>query len=1235
MSSIIDTQSTDNFQPTEPEEFKLNQELLTSISASAAATSSEQQTLERFLAQPEPDANLDQQDSFAQIDALIVADIALSTTSISVAADGITAQQPELAQSLSAALSTDQPKGQSSIPVRPIVPLSPNLEILLSGDQRTFSKPGSASTSSGAKFCSCPMCSGSEANSSFNAESFGETTAIADVQATGDNNIDGLLTKKRWKSTNVTYSYTDNYANDYEANYGQNIPFPFTNYQNGFETLNNTQIRAAGVWLEFEYANVSNLNPILYSGNQAGQQDRDATIRMAVTSSDNLETARVAAFPGDNKVESGDVWFNADDFDTPTIGNYAYHAFGHELGHALGLKHGHQAGGVSNVSMTSDRDSMEFSVMTYRSHEGASTTGGYTNETWGYAQSLMMYDIRAIQQMYGADFSYNAGNTTYTFSTTTGEMFLNGAAQGTPGGNRIFRTIWDGGGIDTYDFQNYTTNLRIDLSPGGWSDLDVGGTFQRALLNTNTNVYARGHVFNALIYTDSNPNWIEQAVGGFGNDTIYGNDANNLLIGVNGNDVLVGGVGSDRCFGLSGNDRIIDSDTTHDEYFGGTEIDTIDYTLINGLLEINLLSNQMTGFIGGVTAVSDSIIDFENVDGSQGSDVVVGSSVNNYLRGNGGFDAIYGNQGDDTMDGGEGNDSLFGHGGNNALYGGRGNDTLNTVAFTWESGNDTLDGGEGDDTLEGGLGNDSYYVDSQQDVVIETSAIATEIDSVYASVSYTLGTNIENLFLIGNAAIIGGLGNALSNYMQANVSSRNELIGGGGNDTLQGGSNQDTLQGEEGNDSLNGGAGNDLLIGGTGNDIYIVDSAGDVIQEFSTNDTEIDTIYASVNYTLAVNVEQLILQGNSNLNATGNAQSNTLTGSAGNNLLSGLAGNDILIASGGRDTLQGGLGNDIYYVDNTRHVVQETTKIASEIDTVRASISYTLGSNLERLELIGIATLNATGNSLHNVLIGNVSSNLLKGMAGNDTIIGGSGNDTLDGGSGNDSLVGSLGNNVYYVDSIGDIVSDSSFIISAAESVPPAIQQTSGPVTGLDTVNASISYTLGENLEQLVLLGTSHLNGTGNIFNNQITGNTGNNLLNGMAGNDSLLGGLGNDTLVGGSGNDTLTGGGGSDRFQYITGAAFSAIAIGVDRITDFSRIVGNMDKLVLSRKTFNAGTQFTSVATDALAAVNVAQIIFSTSTGNLFYNQNGTAAGLGAGGLFATLSGISSLTASDFAIVA
>ena len=162
--------------------------------------------------------------------------------------------------------------------------------------------------------------------------------------------------------------------------------------------------------------------------------------------------------------EGGDSWYRNGTYNNPVLGNYAFHTFLHETGHALGLKHGQESGVYG--AMTAAHDSMEYSVMTYRSYVGDPLGGGYANETWGYAQSLMMYDIAALQYMYGANYSTNSGNTTYTWSSTTGAMSVNGVNQGTPGGNRIFMTVWDGGGTDTYDFSNYSTNLNV--SPGPW-----------------------------------------------------------------------------------------------------------------------------------------------------------------------------------------------------------------------------------------------------------------------------------------------------------------------------------------------------------------------------------------------------------------------------------------------------------------------------------------------------------------------------------------------------------------------------------------------------------------------------------------------------------------------------------------------------------------------------------------------------------------------------------------------
>ncbi|MDS1346713.1 S8 family serine peptidase [Planktothrix agardhii] len=358
-------------------------------------------------------------------------------------------------------------------------------------------------------------------------------------------------------------------------------------------------------------------------------------------------------------------------------------------------------------------------------------------------------------------------------------------------------------------------------------------------------------------------------------------------------------------------------------------------------------------------------------------------------------------------------------------------------------------------------------------------------------------------------------------------------------------------------------------------------------------------------------------------NLTGTANADVINGLTGNDTLNGLAGNDTLdggtendrLDGGlGNDQLKGGLGNDIYIVDSTGDVVTELA--AQGTDLVQSSVTYTLPANVENLTLTGTTAINGTGNTVANIIIGNTANNILNGSSGADQLKGGTGNDT------------------YVVDNTGDVVTE-----LASQ--------------GTDLIQSSVTYTLPANVENLTLTGTTAINGTGNTLANTVTGNTANNILNGGTGNDNLIGGSGtdqllgsdgNDSLSGDAGNDTLTGGLGADKFIYNTNAAFTTTAVGVDTITDF--IIAQGDKIVLDKTTFTsissiAGTgfsvasEFAKVTTDALAATRAADIVYNSTTGGLFYNQNGTAPGFGTGGKFLTLTNKPALTATQFLIQA
>ena len=318
-----------------------------------------------------------------------------------------------------------------------------------------------------------------------------------------------------------------------------------------------------------------------------------------------------------------------------------------------------------------------------------------------------------------------------------------------------------------------------------------------------------------------------------------------------------------------------------------------------------------------------------------------------------------------------------------------------------------------------------------------------------------------------------------------------------------------------------GTTGADVLEGGDSDDTYIVNNVRDVVVEADANGG-IDTVQSSLSYNLGSNLENLVLVGTTNLSGTGNNLNNMLTGNDGNNrLLAGL-GNDTLYGGAGGDTLNGGegadqmfggAGNDTFTVENANDLVVEFAN--KGYDTVNSFITYTLTANVERLNLENAGgQIDGFGNELDNTLNGNNFANYLFGGVGNDTLQGKGGADTLEGG---------LGDDVYYVDNIGDVVTE-----LAGE--------------GTDKVNSTISYTLTANVEQLYLTGIAGLSGTGNAQNNIIYGNSGNNLLSGGAGNDSLNGGAGNDTLDGGQGNDTLVGGLGNDSYLLGIGSGRDTI---------------------------------------------------------------------------------------------
>jgi Ca2+-binding RTX toxin-like protein len=503
------------------------------------------------------------------------------------------------------------------------------------------------------------------------------------------------------------------------------------------------------------------------------------------------------------------------------------------------------------------------------------------------------------------------------------------------------------------------------------------------------------------------------------------------------------------------------------------------------------------------------------------------------------------------------------------------------------------------------------------------------------------------------------------------------------------GAGNDTLVAAAGNDTLVGGTGADSLAGGRGDDLYYIDDARDRVLERPGGGT--DRIVSSISLTLFAEVEDLTLaagtaaligNGNGHDNViTGNELDNRLAGWGGNDRLAGLLGADTMAGGEGddllrggagadqlrgdagadtldggteADTMLGGAGDDLYVVDDPLDRVLELA--GAGIDRVLSAIDLTLAAQIEHLTLLaGSAARNGTGNALDNEILGNGLANRLAGSDGNDTLAGLDGDDTLDGGRGrdslaggrgadtlsggldddrldgglgNDTMAGGFGNDLYVVDAAADLVLEL-------------------PGQGVDTVQASVGYVLGADLEVLELTGLGAIAGTGNALANLVIGNGAANRLDGDAGADTLSGGLGRDTLLGGIGNDVLLGGLGDDLLQggagrdTLTGDAgidmfrFAEPGTGADVITDFT---AGVDRIELSRAGFGSllppGRLSAGFFAEGIAAVSAGpQLIYQPLGGVLRWDSDGIGGATAV--TIAILEGAPALSAADIFVVA
>ena len=630
-------------------------------------------------------------------------------------------------------------------------------------------------------------------------------------------------------------------------------------------------------------------------------------------------------------------------------------------------------------------------------------------------------------------------------------------------------TLVGGAGNDTYKFipSDSLGTVTLDESGGGNDTLDFSQSLAQGI-QINLGDIATQIVTPSLSLRLQRNNAFENVVGTAWNDSILGNGLANRLSGMGGNDhveafagndILEGSTGSDFLNGGTGNDLYLfdgDQSLGSDQVSDSAGIDLFDFsTTTSRGITLNLATTgpQILNDSHTMTLLAGTVI--ETVYGTELGDMLTGNSAANTLAGMG-----------------------------------------------------------GNDFVDGGAGNDLYLFDADTQLGHDTIQDVSGVDTLDFSGTATLGVTLSLLTTATQA-----LNSNLSLTLLAALSLE-RIVGTESHDFLTGNSLANNLIGNGGNDTLDGGLGNDIypIIANTPSGIDTIIDAGGIDQlNFSgttTSGVSID-LGTSLLQTVNSNIKIILNSANSLENVIGTNLADTIFGNSLPNTLIGGAGNDVL---DGRD------GNDIYEFDSDLVLGVDQINDSSGTDTLHFAFTTTRSIQLN----LGVTGLQVVNDRLSLDLAAvDIIENIVGGALG-DTLYGNALENTLTGGLGNDFLSGGVGNDTYLFDA------DLNLGIDTLDETVGGIDKidfsstTTGGIT-IDLMIPSVQVVRPSYLSLILGDSSSFETVIGSGRDDTIYGNDNSNLIMGMSGNDVLFGRNGRDFLLGGLGSDQLHGGEGED----------------------------------------------------------------------------------------------------------